>query len=106
MPTIFDNTGQEVDRTTTVGALLAARRSNAHSAQVTAESAEESAAAGVKRGNGGLQFRRLEEFEECGGLAPGQHQPVKPFEVLRQPDLHGVNAGGLQGEFVPREVAL
>lgn len=45
MPTIFDNSGQEVERTTTVGTLLAARGSNAHSAQVTAESAEESAAA-------------------------------------------------------------
>ncbi|MGI9271935.1 MAG: 3-methyl-2-oxobutanoate hydroxymethyltransferase [Woeseiaceae bacterium] len=45
MPTIFDSSGQEVERTTTVGTLIAARRSNAHSAQVTAESAEESAAA-------------------------------------------------------------
>jgi 3-methyl-2-oxobutanoate hydroxymethyltransferase len=45
MTDIFDHTGQVVDRTTTVGALIAARGSNAHAAQVTAESAEEAAAA-------------------------------------------------------------
>ncbi len=44
MTTIFDHTGQEVERTTTVGELLSKRGSNGHSAQVTAESAEEAAA--------------------------------------------------------------
>ncbi len=45
MTTIFDHNGLEVDRSTTVGHLIASRRSNAHSAQVTAESPEEAAAA-------------------------------------------------------------
>lgn len=45
MPRIFDYGGREVERTTTVGALVARRGSNAHSAQITAETAEEGAAA-------------------------------------------------------------
>jgi 3-methyl-2-oxobutanoate hydroxymethyltransferase len=45
MTKIFDYGGRQVDRATTVGALIASHRSNAHSAQVTAESAEEAAAA-------------------------------------------------------------
>ena len=45
MTKIFDHNGLEVERSTTVGHLIASRRSNAHSAQVTAESAEEAAAA-------------------------------------------------------------
>jgi 3-methyl-2-oxobutanoate hydroxymethyltransferase len=47
MTTIFDHNGLEVERSTTVGHLIASRRSNAHSAQVTAESAEEGVAAEV-----------------------------------------------------------
>ena len=49
MTEIFDHTGQVVSRATTVGELLAARGSNAHAAQVTAESVEESAAAEAAR---------------------------------------------------------
>jgi 3-methyl-2-oxobutanoate hydroxymethyltransferase len=45
MTKIFDYNGLEVERSTTVGRLIASRRSNAHSGQVTAESAEEGAAA-------------------------------------------------------------
>lgn len=44
MARIFDHSGLEVERTTTVGELIVSRGQNAHSAQVTAESAEESAA--------------------------------------------------------------
>ena len=45
MTKIFDHNGLVVERSTTVGHLIASRRSNAHSAQVTAESAQEAAAA-------------------------------------------------------------
>ena len=45
MPRIFDYAGREVDRSTTVGSLISKRGSAAHSAQVTAATAEEAAAA-------------------------------------------------------------
>jgi 3-methyl-2-oxobutanoate hydroxymethyltransferase len=45
MPRIIDFSGREVERTTTVGSLIASRQNKSKLAQVTADSAEEAAAA-------------------------------------------------------------